>query len=87
MPTETGDNGFKREINSAEHPERTINYKALVQHNDNTRELGRLILQSLNIHKPDYQKATTYESVETSLQGSGIDKEVKDALQDFKILA
>lgn len=87
MPTETGDLGIKREINSAEHPERTIAYKAIVQHNDNTRELGRLVLKSLNLHKPDFQKATTFTQVESSLNNAGLSKEVSDALADFKIMA
>ena len=86
IPTETGDLGIKREINSAESPERSITYKALVQHNDNTRELGRLVLKAMNAHKPDFQRATTYKEVESSLQGTGIDKEVQDALRDYQLL-
>lgn len=38
--TETGDIGFERQIGQAKSPERSITYKAVVQHNDNTRELG-----------------------------------------------
>lgn len=87
IPTETGNLGLKRDIGSTESPERSIAYKALVQHNDNTRELGRLVLQSMNAHKPDFQRATTYSAVDTGLQGTGVDKEVQDALRDFQLLA
>lgn len=86
MPTETGDLGIKREINSAEHHDRSITYKALVQHNDNTRELGRIVLKAMNAHKPNFQKASTFTGVESSLAGTGLDKEVQDALRDYQIL-
>jgi hypothetical protein len=87
MPTETGDLGIKREINSAEHHERSITYKALVQHNDNTRELGRIVLKAMNAHKPDFQRASTQKGIESSLAGQGMDKEVQEALRDYQLLA
>ena len=86
IPTETGDNGMKRDINSAEAPERTISYRAIVQHNDNTRELGRIVMQSLNAHKPDFQRATTYSGIESSISDLGMSKEVEDALRDYQLL-
>lgn len=87
MPTETGNLGIKREIGGTpETPERSITYKALVQHNDNTRELGRLVMKSLNIHKPDFQRATTYTGVDDSLASLGLSKEVEEALRDNQLL-
>ena len=86
MPTETGDLGIKREINSAESPDRSVTYKSIVQHNSNTRELGRLVLKAMNAHKPDFQKATTYSGVEASMQNTGLDKEVQEAMRDFQLL-
>lgn len=87
MPTETGMIGFKREIGGAgESPERSVTYKGIVQHNDNTRELGRLVMAARNLHKVDYRTATTYAGVDDTLSGMGLSKEVEDAMRDFKLM-
>jgi hypothetical protein len=88
MPTETGNIGFKKEIGgNGESPERQITYKALVQHNQNTRELGKLIMQAQQLHKPDFTRALTFNGVDTALSGMGLSKEVNEALRDFRMVA
>lgn len=84
FPTETGNLGIKREINNHEQQERTINYKAIVQHNDNTREVGALIMKALNFHKVDYQRALTLPNVGGNLEEHGHQKSVKEAIDSFK---
>ena len=84
FPTETGNIGIKKQVNSHELMERSIPYKALVQHNDNTREVGALILKALNFHKPDYQRATTLGKIDGDLTGSGANRLASEAITAFK---
>jgi hypothetical protein len=87
MPTETGNIGWKKDIGSSgESPERQITYKGLIQHNQNTRELGRLVMRAQQMHKPDWTRATTFAGVDSSLSQLGLEKEVQDALRDFQIM-
>lgn len=71
IPTETGNLGMKRTIGSSEIAKRTISYKAVMTHNDNTRELGRLIMQAINAHKPNWDYALTYSGVAGNITDYG----------------
>lgn len=88
FPTETGMGGFKRTINNAETPERSVPFRGLVQHNANTRTLGLLIAKSLNAHRINWQFATTATAPNVgSGDFVGIDKQVYEALRDFKFVS
>lgn len=84
FPTETGTLGIKREVNVHEQMERTIPYKAIVQHNDNTREVGAMIFKSLNYHHPDLQRATTLATMDGTLKDAGYSKQAYDTITSFK---
>lgn len=55
FPTEIGEVGFERTIGTHQLKERTINFSGLVQHNENTRELGYRVAKMLALHKINYQ--------------------------------
>lgn len=57
FPTEIGEIGFERTIGTHQLKERSINFSAIVQHNDNTRELGYRVAQYLALHKINYNYA------------------------------
>lgn len=84
FPTETGQIGMKKEVNVHEQMERSIPYKAIVQHNDNTREVGALILKAINFHKPDFQRATTLATIDGTLNDAGINRATAEAVTAFK---
>lgn len=86
FPTETTEFGFERQIAQSQIKERTIPFKGIVQHNENTRELGKIVATNLGIHKINYQLATTASGVAPDLADVGIGKEVQDALRDFKLI-
>lgn len=55
FPTDIGEVGFERTIGTHSMKERTINFTGLVQHNENTRELGMRVAEMLSLHKINYQ--------------------------------
>lgn len=57
FPTEIGEIGFERTIGTHQLKERSINFSAIVQHNENTRELGYRVAQYLALHKINYNYA------------------------------
>jgi hypothetical protein len=85
FPTETGDIGFERQIATAKSPDRTIPFRAIVQHNHNTRELGKYIGKALQLHKPNYDLATTASGIHMNLREMGIDFERNLIQTDFKL--
>ena len=85
-PTETGSNEVKKELGSTTVPQRTFPHKGIVTHNENTRELGRLIFAAMNYHKVNYDYAVTYKGLDGKLVGMGIEGTVAEALQDFGLL-
>lgn len=57
FPTEIGEIGFERTIGTHQLKERSINFAGIVQHNDNTKELGFRIAELLALHKINYNFA------------------------------
>lgn len=57
FPTEIGEIGFERTIGTSQLKERSINFAGIVQHNDNTKELGFRIAELLALHKINYNFA------------------------------
>lgn len=94
IPSETGNLGIKRTIGNTELAKRTISYKAVITHNDNTRELGRLIMNSINAHKPNLDYALTWNGVSANIMDYGAqgwmeeatnNGMVQEALNDYGI--
>lgn len=78
--------GFKKQIATATIPERSISYRACAQHNENTRELGYLIMQALEYHRPNFDYALTEPGISDKLgQSKGIVGQVKEAIADYKL--
>lgn len=57
FPTDTTELGIQRTLGTSEIKERTIPFTGIVQHNENTRELGYHIAKMLNLHKIAYDFA------------------------------
>jgi hypothetical protein len=94
VPTETGNLGMKRTIGATELAKRTVTYKGVITHNENTRELGRLVLNSINAHKPNLDYALTYNGISSNIIDYGakgwVDEAtnnglVQEATNDFGI--
>lgn len=49
--------GFERTLGTTQLRERTVTFTGLVQHNENTRELGYRIAELLQLHKINYNFA------------------------------
>lgn len=76
-PQDTGDAGFQHEISSSHLPERQFQFHAVLQHNANTCAAGRMIAETLQLHKPNPNFATPVsEQVSSLIQGLGLEKEV-----------
>lgn len=57
FPTEIGEIGIERQIGTTQTKERQITFSGIVQHNDNTKELGYRVAEMLALHKINYQNA------------------------------
>lgn len=57
FPKDIGEIGFQRQLGTTEHKERTINFTGIVQHNNNTKELGIRTMQMLGLHRINYNNA------------------------------
>jgi hypothetical protein len=82
-PSDCGDFGFNKAVGSTAIKERTVNFKALVQHNTNTMYYGREIMRILNFHKLDYNYSTVRGNIDTALEISGIKEDLTTAITQF----
>lgn len=57
FPKDIGEIGFQRQLGTSEHKERTINFTGIVQHNNNTKELGIRTMKMLGLHRINYNNA------------------------------
>lgn len=57
FPLGTGEIGFERTIGQVKHPERTINFSGIVQHNDMIKALAMSVAEQLALHKHNYNIA------------------------------
>ena len=54
FPTQIGEIGFERTIGTTQTKERSINFTGVVQHNNNTRDLGIAVAKMLALHRINY---------------------------------
>ena len=59
FPLGTGDIGYERVLGQTKHPERNVNFTAIVQHNDMTKALAIAVAEQLQLHKHNYNIAPT----------------------------
>ena len=85
FPTETGDMGLEKQLGSSKTMDRTINFKAIMQHNANTRELGIYVAEALNLHRMNYNIATTATGINLNLKTMGLDAEQQRILNEFRL--
>ena len=79
FPTDIGDIGFERTIGTTQLKERSVSFTGLVQHNENTRELGYRVAELLQLHKINYNFAlpgvagttTVDEAIESNIRTYG----------------
>ena len=57
FPKEIGEIGFDRQLGTTTVPERSINFTGIVQHNNNTKELGIRVMKLLGLHAINYSNA------------------------------
>lgn len=70
FPTEIGEIGFQRQLGTTELKERSINFAGIVQHNENTRELGYRVAEMLALHKINYNFALPGVAGTTNVQNA-----------------
>lgn len=78
FPTDTGELGLQRVLGTTETKTRTIPFTGVVQHNENTRELGYQIAKMLNIHRINYDFALPGLSGKTMPNEGAITKAIND---------
>ena len=75
FPTSIGDLGLKRDIGTYSHPERTIQFTGMVQHNEYIKTLAMAIAEKLALHKHNYNIAPpTHSTIEKNITGLGQDQ-------------
>jgi len=85
FPTDIGQFGFERNVGTARTMERTIQFSAMVMHNQYTEALGRNIAASLRLASLDFSNRLTKENeVNKLLANSGLEREVNDAVARVK---
>lgn len=57
FPKDIGEIGFERQLGTTTIPERTINFTGIVQHNNNTKELGIRMMKLLGLHRINYSNS------------------------------
>ena len=57
FPKDMGEIGFQRQLGTTETKERSINFSGIVQHNNNTKELGIRVMKMLGLHRINYNNA------------------------------
>lgn len=57
FPKDMGEIGFQRQLGTTETKERSINFTGIVQHNNNTKELGIRVMKMLGLHRINYNNA------------------------------
>lgn len=57
FPKDMGEIGFQRQLGTSETKERSINFSGIVQHNNNTKELGIRVMKMLGLHRINYNNA------------------------------
>ncbi len=57
FPKDMGEIGFQRQLGTSETKERSINFTGIVQHNNNTKELGIRVMKMLGLHRINYNNA------------------------------
>lgn len=73
FPTGTGEIGFQREIGTVRHPERTIPFTGIVQHNDYIKTIAMTIAEQLALHKHNYNIAPPYrKNIDKSIREQGL---------------
>ena len=83
-PQETGMFGAKRTIGHVETIDRTVQYYGLLQHNRNTKAVGQIIAEVLQLHKVNYDYATPVtQSIETNISNMGLEYESFNDQADF----
>lgn len=80
-PTDIGQFGFERNVGTARTMERSIQFSAMVMHNQYTEALGREIASGLRLASLDFSnRLTKYNIVDPMLINTGLEREVNDAV-------
>ena len=85
FPTGTGTLGLERTIATSKAPERTINFTAIVQHNDKIRAIAKTIAEELNYAKVNYNYATPFTAeVKGNIKEAGYNYEVPRNTEEYQ---
>jgi len=75
-PQETGLIGAKRQIGRSEMPERQIAYYGVLQHNRNTKSVGKIIATTLGLHQANYDFAVPFATaIDANITDMGLQEE------------
>jgi hypothetical protein len=83
FPVSTGEIGFNKAVGQTALKERSVEFRALVQHNTNTMYYGRQLMEILEFHKLDYSFSHVRGAIDTAIVGSGLKKELDTATTEF----
>ena len=83
-PFEIGNAGFQKSVAESQTKTREINFKGVLQHNRNTRVIGRQVAEVLGLHRYNYDFATTIsQDIDSRLQAAGLSREISEQVSKF----
>lgn len=86
-PQETGMAGFSKNVGESKMQERSITFYGVVQHNRNTKAIGRMVAEILGLHRVDFNLAVPVaQQIHSRLQNKGVQKEIQEAMSTFQAI-
>lgn len=83
-PQQTGMLGTKRTIGEVTTQERSVTFHGILQHNTNTKRVGKRVADVLALHRIDYDVSVPVaDQISKSLLGKGIEKEAAESIASF----
>lgn len=87
FPIEIGAPGYTLNATETHRPDRNFNFTCIVQHNNNTVAVAKNLATLTNLHAINYQDAHPIAtSIESELQGEGMQRQVSQYLSQFRNL-
>jgi hypothetical protein len=84
-PKTTGQFGLQKEIGTSQVQERSIDFRAIMQHNENTYNAAVAIASILNLHKANFDWALPIATeIEEEAQNLGVQAEIENIVKEFK---
>lgn len=83
-PQQNGLFGLKRTVGEVTMPDRNVTFYGVLQHNTNTKRVGRQIAEVIGMHRVDYDVSVPISAqIASRLQNKGVQQEIAESLNTF----